>query len=226
MARSRRRPELQREGQVRCRFCGGFYDPALPECPNCGYQTQENQNYATDWRTIGPEACAGGFGGPKSPIQIAARCLGGLLIGLLVAVAVVNIGKSLYTAPPALPAAASISAPASSSVPADPTSSGTASASEEKTKADEPKKAKPNTDDDQSKLPVTLNLSDMTLMSLGDSYHLVADGGGGHYTWTIDNSAVATVNDGGVVTAVSRGDATVTCTGENGNTAVCRVHVT
>ena len=84
MARSRRRPELQREGQVRCRFCGGFYDPSLPQCPNCGYQTEENQSYVTDWRTIGPDECAGGFGGPRSPIQIAAKWLGGLLVGSLV----------------------------------------------------------------------------------------------------------------------------------------------
>lgn len=337
MARSRRRPELQREGEVRCRYCGGFYDPALPECPNCGYQTEENQSYTTDWRTIGPEECAGGFGGPKSPIQIAAKWLSGLLAGLLVVVAVVNIGKGLTAAGPAQPAA-SVSTPVSE--PAE-SSSGTGDVSEpagkqpdepqkktepeqtppesltlnytdltlqveeelaleltiqpedwkgtvqwstsdqyvawvdqegkitctgggqctitaavgdvqvtcrvlchgaqadrtkvdnwvkEQTKSDEDEK--PETDptqegspDDSADDSLTLNLSDMTLMRPGDAYNLVADGGGGHYTWTSGNSSVATVDDGGVVTAMGSGTTTITCTGENGDTATCRVHV-
>ena len=326
MARSRRRPELQREGQVRCRFCGGFYDPSLPQCPNCGYQTEENQSYVTDWRTIGPDECAGGFGGPRSPIQIAAKWLGGLLVGLLIVVAVVGIGKGLSAATPPQPAAASSSAPAEpnpsasagdSSAPAKApqtkpedkqtppealsmnytdltlqvqeklaleltvtpsdwkgtvkwstsdqyvawvdqegtiTCMGggecTITASAGKVKAQcrvlcngaasdhnavdtwvkEQTGSQADPDDGDSKsesdTPLTLNLSDMTLMRPGDAYILVADGGGGHYTWTSANSYVATVDDGGVVTAVSRGDTTVTCTGENGDSVTCRVHVT
>lgn len=336
MARSRRRPELQRDGEVRCRYCGGFYDPTLPECPNCGYQTEENQNYATDWRTIGPEECAGGFGGPKSPIQIAAKGLGGLLAGLLVVVAVVNIGKSLTAASPAPPAASgsiSASAPVEASSDAGGLSEPEAKKQEDEKQGESEKKteaeqtppeqltlnytdltlqvdeeltleltvtpedwkgtvqwstsdqyvawvdqeghltctgggqctitaavgdvqatcrvlcygaqadrtkvdnwvkeqtksgeeAEPTQDDDGAEDPLTLNLTDMTLMRAGDSYNLVADGGGGHYTWTSGNGSVATVNDGGVVTAVGSGTTTITCTGENGDTATCRVHVT
>lgn len=312
MARSRRRPELQREGEVRCRYCGGFYDPALPECPNCGYQTEENQSYATDWRTIGPEECAGGFGGPKSPIQIAAKGLGGLLVGLLVVVAAVNIGKSLTAASPTPPAAST-----SAFVPAEAASSTDGGSAPDEKKQDtkqqdEPKKKNeaeqtppeqlalnytdltlqveealtleltvkpedwkgtvqwrtsdqyvawvdqkgsvtctgggqctitasvgdvkaecrvlchgaqadrtkvdnwvaeqtrsqedtPAPDDNPAEQPLSLNFSDMTLMRPGDAYHLVADGGGGHYTWTSGNGSVATVNDGGVVTAVGSG---------------------
>ena len=337
MARSRRRPELQREGQVRCRYCGGFYVPALPECPNCGYQTEDNQSYTTDWRTIGPEECAGGFGGPKSPIQIAAKWLTGLLVGLLVVAAAVNIGKSLMAATPPKPAAASTSEAAST--PAEPSSSaGDSSEQQQPEQGEEQKQPDPepeqtppdqltlnytdltlqvnetlaleltvtpedwkgtvewstsdryvawvdqegnitcmgggqctitaavgdvtaqcrvlchgaqanqatvdawiqeqtqdSPDDSSPDQPTTdhpdeaelsLNLSDMTLMRPGDAYHLLANGGGGHYTWTSGNGAVATVDDGGVVTAVGSGTTTITCTAENGDTATCRVHVT
>ena len=83
--RKRRRPELEREGQIRCRYCGGFYNPSLPECPNCGHQTEENQSYTTDWRHISPEECAGGFGGADHMIRraasLAGRWAGGTLCG-------------------------------------------------------------------------------------------------------------------------------------------------
>ena len=99
----------------------------------------------------------------------------------------------------------------------------------EQTKSDEDEKNEPTQEgntDDSAKEPLTLNISDMTLMRPGDAYNLVADGGGGHYTWTSGNPSVADVNDGGVVTAVGNGTTTITCTGENGETATCRVHVT
>ncbi len=330
MARTRRRAELQREGQVRCRFCGGFYDPTLPECPNCGYQTEENQSYTTDWKTIGTEDCAGGFGGPKSPIQIAANWLGGMLVGLLIVVAVVNVGKSLMTTDKtakAVPVAAvSSAAPAevntqgSESEPAEPEKTQKAGQADKKTvtlpeeivlnytdltmqakeeltleptiepeewdgtlewstsdqyvawvdqkgkvtclgggnctitvsagrvkqeckvlcngapanhamvddwvKQQTKSKDEKKQDDQEKDAPLTLNISDMTLMRPGDAYNLIADGGGGLYTWSSSNPAVAEVDDGGGVTAVSRGSTVITCTIANGKTAECRIHVT
>lgn len=328
MARTRRRPELQQDGKVRCRFCGGFYDPTLPECPNCGYQTEENQSYTTDWKTIGPDECAGGFGGPKSPIHITAKWLGGMLAGLLVVIAVVNIGESLWAVKQSAQTAAAVSV--SSSAPAQ-TREETRSAPKKET-AGKPDSETANTcksivlnqmdltmkDGEKQKLKatvapsdwkgtlkwstsdpyvawvdqkgnvtcmgggscnitvsagktkarcrvlcndakadhdtvdawvakqtdsstetgeqrrdgnreedkLTLNMSDMTLMRRGNAYNLLAVGGGGHYTWTSSNSSVATVNDGGVVTAVSNGTTIITCTAENGQTAECRIHVT
>lgn len=327
MARTRRRPELQQDGKVRCRFCGGLYDPTLPECPNCGYQTEENQSYATDWKTIGPEDCAGGFGGPKSPIHITAKWLGGMLAGLLVVIAVVNIGKSLSAVNQSAQTVGSVSV--SSSAPAQERGA-SSSATEKETagntnskttdalksialnhtdltmktgekqsleasvapadwkgtfkwstsdqyvawvdqkgnvtcmgggscnitvsagkrkaqcrilcndaKADHnavdawvTKQTKSKTKQDDNKQDkkkedsLTLSMSDMTLTRQGDAYNLLANGGGGHYTWASSNSAVATVNDGGVVTAVSNGTTIITCTAESGQKAECRVHVT
>lgn len=248
MARGRRRPELQRDGQVRCRFCGGFYDPALPECPNCGYETEQNQNYTTDWRTIGTEDCAGGFGGPKSHIQRAAKWLGGLLIGLLLVVAVLNIGEALQTIQlNANVTAASSSVALAQTEPAASTNGNAAAKSTQKntdqaekkdaaqknTKADTKKKqskkdaekAEADKEKKEESEPLTLNAKDITLMRPDDAYRMVADGGGGYYTWASGNSAIAKVDDGGVITAVGNGTTIVTCTTASGETAECRVHV-
>lgn len=44
-------------------------------------------------------------------------------------------------------------------------------------------------------------------------------------TWKSSNEAVATVKEGGIVTAVSKGTAEITATSKNGETAVCTVKV-
>ena len=93
--RKRRRPELEREGQIRCRYCGGFYNPSLPECPNCGHQTEENQSYTTDWRHISPEECAGGFGGADHMIRRAAAWLAGGLAVLFVVVCIAGVTRGM-----------------------------------------------------------------------------------------------------------------------------------
>ncbi|MBE6543415.1 MAG: hypothetical protein E7675_03365 [Ruminococcaceae bacterium] len=44
-------------------------------------------------------------------------------------------------------------------------------------------------------------------------------------TWTSSNDAVATVKEGGIVTAVSKGSAEITATSKNGEKAVCKIKV-
>ena len=383
MARSRRRPELQREGQVRCRFCGTYYDPALPECPNCGYQTEENRGFTTDWSTVGPEDCAGGFGGSRSAIKKAAKLLSILLIALLVSAGAVAVGKNLVEKQVKTPAATGAETSAQAE-PNDSENTGEQSApapviiekkdneenesasddgknaekdekqdktgsdpyqltlnytdmtlrvnevqklqlsvrpkywtgdvrwstsdqyvawvdqdgtvtclgggqcfitaaagetevqcqircrgrtashntvekwlrehasteetenakdeedtenqeekdrKEDKDKKDDKDEEKKEEDEDEDeekdeKGGLTLSMKDVTLVRPGDVYTLTAKGGGGHYSWSIGNQYVATVSDGGVITAASRGTTTVTCTSEDGSTATCRVHVT
>lgn len=69
---------------------------------------------------------------------------------------------------------------------------------------------------------VTLNRSTLSLF-VGDSVSLTASGGNGSYSWSSSNSSVVTVN-GGTVTAVGRGSATITVSSD-GKTASCPVTV-
>ncbi|MCC8129930.1 MAG: Ig-like domain-containing protein, partial [Clostridiales bacterium] len=66
-------------------------------------------------------------------------------------------------------------------------------------------------------IDIELKKDDFTL-NVGESYALM-DENADQVTWTSSNSAVATVNDNGVVTAVSSGNATITATGPDGTTA-------
>lgn len=73
---------------------------------------------------------------------------------------------------------------------------------------------------------VLLNTSYVMMYSIGDTAGLsaVMDGSAVAVTWTSSNPAVATVDGGGVVTAVGNGDAYITATAANGTSAVCHVY--
>ena len=72
--------------------------------------------------------------------------------------------------------------------------------------------------------PVTLSSNDFTLFSAGERAQLTASGGSGSYTYSIDNTQVATVAADGWVTAVGNGTATVTVS-DGYTTATCTVRV-
>lgn len=361
MARKRRpRPELEREGQIRCRYCGGFYDPALPECPNCGNQTEENQSYSTDWRQISPEECAGGFGGADHMIRRAAGWLAGGLVVLFIIVCVAGVTRGVAwssgrgVAKPAV--IVDTSAPDSSEEPAEETGDDSAAAAQpdqkepkqdttekvdppdaislnytdvtmqaqeelelkatvtpadwkgtvtwstdnqyvawvsqqgkvicfgggncnitakagdqtvtclvrsvsadadhaavdtkvkelerqeakdklsqvtqkqEQTDTDtdtkkEDKKKKDDKKDQADEEPMTISLTDLTLVNLGDTYQFEITGGDGNYTWTSAGPWVATVDQKGIVTAVGTGYATITCTDGTGKSVSSTVRV-
>jgi len=77
---------------------------------------------------------------------------------------------------------------------------------------------------------ITLNYEELTLIS-GDTIMLIAtvqpnDATNKTVIWTSSNSAVATVNSEGMVTAIAIGEATITATIQDGNkTATCSVSV-
>lgn len=93
---------------------------------------------------------------------------------------------------------------------------------EDEQKKDE-QKQEDQAEDDQE--PLTLNLTDVTLVNLGDTYSFQVTGGDGHYTWTSAGPWVATVDQKGVVTAVGTGYATITCTDGAGNSVSSTVRV-
>lgn len=74
---------------------------------------------------------------------------------------------------------------------------------------------------------LTLNKSDFTLI-LGDSVRgstRMSATGADSVTWSISNSAVATIDSNGRVTAVGSGMATITAAASDGRTATCIVRV-
>lgn len=325
--RKRRRPELEREGQIRCRYCGGFYNPSLPECPNCGHQTEENQSYTTDWRHISPEECAGGFGGADHMIRRAATWLAGGLAVLFVVVCIAGVTRGMAwfssgdnntrptvvndadaSAPPDESGDAATSAQPVQDAPkkddtpqVDPPQAivlnhddVTMQAGEElemkaaltpedwkgtvtwstddkyvawvsqqgkvtcfgggsckitatagdktavcqirsvsavadhaavdaKVKELEAKDAQDTKQDNTD--PLTINLTDLTLVNVGDTYQFEVTGGDGNYSWSSAGPWVATVDQNGVVTAVGQGYATITCTDGTGKSVKTTVRV-
>lgn len=341
--RKRRRPALEREGQIRCRYCGGFYNSVLPECPNCGHQTEENQSYATDWRHISPEECAGGFGGADHLIRRAAAWLAGGLAVLFVVVCVVGVtrgvawssgggsntwpavvndadasssaqpdesgdaatsartaqdaakqGDTPQVAPPQAIAlnhdnvamqageelevkatltpedwkgtvtwstddkyvawvnqqgkvicfgggSCTITATAGDQIAVCQIRSVSAVADhaavdakvkelEAKDTQNQTKKDNTDTKQDDAKKedntdPMAINLTDTTLVNVGDTYQFKVTGGDGNYRWSSAGPWVATVDQNGVVTAVGRGYATITCTDGSGQSVKTTVRV-
>lgn len=73
---------------------------------------------------------------------------------------------------------------------------------------------------------VLLNVDSVLMYSIGDTAGLsaVMDGSAVAVTWASSNPAVATVNENGVVTAVSDGEANITATAENGTVASCHIY--
>ena len=69
---------------------------------------------------------------------------------------------------------------------------------------------------------LSLSRTDFTLMKKGDKYQLKVSGTSSTPTWHIGNTAVATISGDGTVTAVGRGNTTITCT-VDGKTLECIV---
>ena len=221
--RKRRRPELEREGQIRCRYCGGFYNPALPECPNCGHQTEENQSYATDWRHISPEECAGGFGGADHMIRRAATWLAGGLAVLFVVVCVAGVTRGMaWSSGGDNNTRPAVVNDADANTSAEPDKSGDASTSAQPVQ-DAPKKDDtPQVDPPQA---IALNHDDVTMQAneeLEMKATLTPEDWKGTVTWSTDDKYVAWVSQQGKVTCFGGGSCKITATAGD-KTAVCQI---
>ena len=69
---------------------------------------------------------------------------------------------------------------------------------------------------------LSLNRTDFTLQSAGEKFQMKVSGTSSTPTWSIGNTAVATISGDGTVTAVGEGHTTVTCT-VDGQTLECIV---
>ena len=93
-------------------------------------------------------------------------------------------------------------------------------AKQDNTKKDDQKKDEADNTD-----PLTINLTDLTLVNVGDTYQFEVTGGDGNYSWSSAGPWVATVDQSGVVTAVGQGYATITCTDGTGKSVSTTVRV-
>ena len=221
--RKRRRPELEREGQIRCRYCGGFYNPSLPECPNCGHQTEENQSYTTDWRHISPEECAGGFGGADHMIRRAATWLAGGLAVLFVVVCVAGVTRGMaWSSSGDNNTRPAVVNDADASTSAEPDQSGDASTSAQPVQDAPKKEDPPQVDPPQA---IVLNHDDVTMQAgeeLERKATLTPEDWKGTVTWSTDDKYVAWVSQQGKVTCFGGGSCKVTATAGD-KTAVCQI---
>lgn len=71
--------------------------------------------------------------------------------------------------------------------------------------------------------PIVLSTEDFSF-NAGETVKLTATGGSGKYTWSSDDDGVASVNDSGIVTAISSGNCTITVT-DGTYTATCIARV-
>ena len=58
------------------------------------------------------------------------------------------------------------------------------------------------------------------MVNVGGSLQFTASGGFAPYTWSVDNSAVASIDSNGLLTAIAAGTVTVTATDANGNAGI------
>ena len=77
-----------------------------------------------------------------------------------------------------------------------------------------------------SQLPagLTLSTTDFSLFTAGETHTITASGGNGSYQWFSQDEGVASVDDNGTVTAISKGDINIVVTdGEKQGTCIVRV---
>ena len=98
-------------------------------------------------------------------------------------------------------------------------------AKQDDTKKDDQKKDEAKKDEADNTDPLTINLTDLTLVNVGDTYQFEVTGGDGNYSWSSAGPWVATVDQSGVVTAVGQGYATITCTDGTGKSVSTTVRV-
>lgn len=181
---------------IKCPVCGEEYSVTYKRCPFCEEKEYEKKHKGGKRLGRGPNRRRSPF------VTIATFLISlGLIVGAVFIVA--SIGRSLFSensGGDATPAASDSSSP--------PQASGSVSGA--------------------TVTGITLNKTDITLFSAGETYQLTADvaphDAGATVTWTSENTAVATVNSDGLVTAVAGGTVNVTAqAGQKSETCVVRV---
>lgn len=205
-------------GMKRCPICGEKYSDTYRNCPFCEEEELEQRRHPASRKGGGRRAGHSREPNFLSPILVIIILVLALLLGYLFFGD--TIGEKLFGSASSS-AGASQSSQASSGVGAEepdvstPDSSGVGD-----------QNSTGNDTVDVSGLPETLTLSsnDFT-MAVGDApVKLKVSGGSGSYTWISEDESIATVDQDGNVTAVSKGTVSVVATDGSGKgTCVVRV---
>lgn len=199
----------------KCPVCGEKYSDTYKRCPFCE-EEESLRNSGNHKRKSGHRVSTSKGPSFLSPVLIILIILmAAVMAYLLFGDAIVE--KLHLTDVPGI---------AASSGSETTKSSGNASKNDSSKSGSSDKTESTNTDTDTDNLPETLGLSlkDFT-MSVGDApVKITASGGSGSYSWSSDNTDVATVDKSGNVTAVSAGTANITAS-DGGGKGVCIVRV-
>lgn len=219
--RSKSRSEV-----IRCKNCGEDYSVTYKRCPFCDEAASTNTSRRGRGGKRVSNTRGGGYGGSWSVFRIISTALS---LGLIIAagIIVITIVKPLVdlgSEKPGTTVSPAASATPSAQPSAEPTDSSSVSPSGQV--SSEPT-APPTNAPAQGAQSFTLNASDFTLRSAGETYRIKAtfipSGTTGELTWTSSNPASVTVSSDGTVTAVSTGNSTITAALPGGYSQTCTV---
>ena len=206
----------------RCPVCGEKYSDTYRDCPFCEEEAALSQ---------GDRICRSGRGGKRVSRSQQPSLLSPILIVLILLMACLlvyllfgdKIAEKLGKDEPAAPST-------SGEIEAKPpVVDGTGTPDDSAGDPDDTQE--PVTEaamdyEKASQLPagLTLSTTDFSLFTAGETHTIAVSGGNGNYQWFSQDEGVASVDDSGTVTAVSKGDINIVVTdGEKQGTCIVRV---
>ena len=206
----------------RCPVCGEKYSDTYRDCPFCEEEEALSQ---------GDRIRRSGRGGRRVARRQQPNLLSPILIVLILLMACLliyllfgdkiaeKLGKG---AEPATPPASEEDQPKPPVVDGTPDDS-----TEDPENTPEPVPETVELDYEQASLlpaGLTLSTTDFSLFTAGETHTITVSGGNGSYQWFSQDEGVASVDDNGTVTAVSKGDINIVVTdGEKQGTCIVRV---
>lgn len=205
---------------IRCENCGEDYSVTYRSCPFCDESAARSAGRRGGGKRLNTRG--GGYGGGWGPLRIITTLLSVALIIAAVYI-VVTIVKPLVELGNEKTGISATDTPALDTPSGEPTVEPTAEPTPDTTV--EPTPESPSSS--QAADSFTLNASDFTLTHSGDTYRIRATfspaGSTGSITWTSSNPEAVHVDSNGTVTALAKGNSTITAALENGHTEKCIV---
>ncbi len=209
---------------IRCQNCGEDYSATYKRCPFCDEEASRSSGRRTRGGKRLTNTRGGGYGGGWGPFRIITTLLSVALIiaAVIIVFTIVKPMVALGNNEPGPTVA--VDTPAVESPSAEPSDAQASESPAQETVSPSAAVTAPTLLTAQS---MTLNVSDITLKSVGETYQikatLIPSGSVGNVTWTSSNPSYVSVSADGKVTAVAKGNSTITATLEGGYTQACIV---